>query len=73
MAKYTTQQVFPCNASQPVVIAAQVGTGSVTIEKPVGTAWVVADTMSADGANAYWMGNGTVRITPTGTAAYEVS
>jgi len=73
MAKYTTQEIFPCNASQPVVVAVQVGTGTVAIEKPVGTAWVVANTMTTDGAWAYWMGNGRVRITPTGTAAYEVS
>lgn len=73
MAKYTIQNVFACNANVPSVIAVQVGSGNVVIEKPVGTAWVVADTITADGATAYWLGNGTFRVTPTGTAAYEVS
>lgn len=70
---YNTQKSFPCNAAFPVVIAVIVGTGQVTIEKPVGSSWVIADTVTADGAAPYWLGGGNFRVTPTGTAQYEVS
>jgi hypothetical protein len=70
---YNTQKVFPCSSSLPVIIAVYVGTGKVTIEKPVGDFWVPADVITADGASPYWLGGGSFRVTPTGTAQYEVS
>lgn len=73
MATYNYQNVFPCSASTPVVVACLVGTGQVTIEKPVGASWVVTDRVLADGAQSYWLGNGLFRVTPTGTAQYEIS
>lgn len=73
MATYNLQLVFPCSAAVPVVVACLVGTGTVAIEKRVGASWVAADTITVDGASAYWLGNGDFRVTPTGTAQYEIS
>lgn len=69
---YSIQKTFPCSSALPVVIAVIVGSGNVLIEKPVGASWVTCDTLTADGASPYWLGGGTFRVTPSGTAQYEV-
>lgn len=56
-----------------VVLALKANGGNVTVEKPVGNDWVVADTYDADGAHVLFVGGGRVRFTPTGGAAFEVT
>lgn len=72
MAAQTTQLEMPCG-SRMVVLAIKSNGGSVSVEKPVGNSWVVADIYTEDGAHVLYVGGGRVRFTPAGGAAFEVS
>ncbi|WP_040263642.1 hypothetical protein [Pseudomonas massiliensis] len=54
-------------------LAVKANGGSVSVEKQVGTDWVVADTFAADGVHRLDLGNTPTRFTPRGGAAYEVA
>lgn len=63
---------MPCG-NRMVVLALKANGGSVSVEKPVGADWVIADTYTEDGAHVLYVGGGRVRFTPVGGAVYEVS
>lgn len=54
-------------------VAVKANGGSLSVEKQVGTDWVVADTFAADGVHRLDLGNTPTRFTPKGGAVFEVS
>lgn len=73
MAAYTVQKLFSWRRpNSPAVVTVQITSGTVVVEKPVGNSWVTAYTFSETGCQALWLGRGKYRITPNGTATYEV-
>lgn len=73
MASYTAQNTFAWRLSNsPVVLTAAITSGTVVVEKQAGETWVPAFTFTETGCQALWLGRGKFRVTPTGTAVYEV-
>lgn len=69
----TVQAIKQGTFHRPTVIAVKTNGGSVTIEKPVGADWVVANIFDVDGAYPLMTGAGEYRITPQGGAVFQVS
>jgi hypothetical protein len=73
MAPYSVQHIFPHRLSnRPVVITVVIKSGTVIVEKAAGETWVPAFTFSETGCQALWLGRGRFRVSPTGSAVYEV-
>ena len=69
---YSAVYVAP-GYSRPVVVTVLTSGGQVTVEKPVGDAWVVSDVLDADGTYPMQLGFNETRFTPSGGAVFEVS
>lgn len=69
---YTASQDMQFSDFDTRILVVKANGGSITIQKKVGTSWIIADTYTADGAFPMIFGNQPVRFVPVNGCEYEV-
>jgi len=69
---YTAQQDMQFADFRTRILIVKANGGSITVQKKVGTSWIITDTYTVDGAFPMMFGNTPVRFVPLNGCQYEV-